>query len=135
MGPKKEITFANTKLVLKGVIIALSLSINQAAAYLAVFLWKLEFPYYLIIVFVLTLISSSYIKNLTKSIAFTVISVFVGVIIGLGILLIPPAIFGSNVMIEYTITFYLLFTSKLAIFNSVISVFSSILGSLLSGGA
>ncbi len=131
---QKKTIFADSKSILKSTIIMLGLSLNQATAFLAAFLWKVELPYYLVLAFIFALVSSIYIKNITKSVFFIIGSVFIGAIIALGIVLIPPVVFGSNEMIEFTFIVYSTFTAKLGVFGLIVSIFSSIFGSLVSGG-
>lgn len=131
---QKKTIFADSKSILKSTIIMLGLSLNQATAFLAAFLWKVELPYYLVLAFIFALVSSIYIKNITKSVFFIIGSVFIGAIIALGIVLIPPVVFGSSEMIEFTFIVYSTFTAKLGVFGLIVSIFSSIFGSLVSGG-
>jgi len=133
MHPLKKVSLRNGTF-LKDMVPALGLCLNQAAAYSAAFVWKLELLYYLILILFFTSLFSIYIRNLTKSIAYSVTSVIVGAIIGLGILLIPPLVYGSYEMINATTSIYLTFVAKLAIFNLVICMFSSTVGTVLSGG-
>jgi len=125
-------TTVNFRLAFRRATELLGLSLNQAAAYLAVSLWNLDLSYYLLVVLVLTFVFSIYIKNLSIGIAFTVLSMIIGALITMGILLIPPLVYRSEFMIEFALTAYPTFIAKLVVFNMVISIFASILGGLLS---
>ena len=134
MRPTKEKLSLNTKSFLKDLVVTLGLSLNLAATYLALFIWKLNFLYCAVINLVFALIFSIYIKNLTKSIVSSVISIITGGIIGLGIVLMPSLLHGNSYeIIDLTIKVYVIFISKLAVFNLVLCVFSSIFGFLLAG--
>jgi len=129
---KRGMTTVNFRLAFRRATELLGLSLNQAAAYLAVSLWNLDLSYYLLVVLVLTFVFSIYIKNLSIGIAFTVLSMIIGALITMGILLIPPLVYRSEFMIEFALTAYPTFIAKLVVFNMVISIFASILGGLLS---
>lgn len=127
----------------KEVLLILGLSLNYAAANLAVFLWESHAGgsvtnpavlYYLIGVSVFTLIFSIAVRNLKKCISYTFISIVAGIAISIGILLLPPVIYGSPSMIDRTITVYAFSISKYSIFSVTISMFVAILGSLLGDG-
>jgi len=132
MKPPKNIIFGNTMSFLKKAIAPLGLFLNQATAYLAAFLWKLELPYYLVLIIIFTLIFSMYIKDISKSLAYTLTSVVIGGLIGLIILITPPVLYGSYETIDLILTLYTLTISKLAILNLVISMFCSLAGSFLT---
>lgn len=129
---KRGKTAINFQLVCRRAAELVGFSLNQAAAYLAFSLWKLDLSYYLLLVFVLTFVFSIYIKNLSIAIAFTVLSIIIGALITVGILLIPPLAYQSGLMIEFTLTLYPMLITKLVLLNMAISIFSSILGGLLS---
>lgn len=129
---KRCMTNVNFQLTFRRAIELLGFSINQAAAYLAFFLWNLDLSYYLLVVFVLTFVFSIYVKNMLVGIAFTILSMIIGALITIGILLIPPLVHRSEFMIQFTLTAYPPLIAKLAVFNVVISTLSSILGGLLS---
>lgn len=129
---KRGMTTVNFRLAFRRATELLGLSLNQAAAYLAVSLWNLDLSYYLLVVLVLTFVFSIYIKNLSIGIAFTVLSMIIGALITMGILLIPPLVYRSEFMIEFALIAYSMLIGKLVVFNMVISIFASILGGLLS---
>lgn len=129
---KRGMITVNFRLAFRRATELLGFSLNQAAAYLAFSLWNLDLSYYLLVVFVSTFVFSIYIKNLSIGIAFTVLSMIIGALITMGILLIPPLAYRSEFMIEFTLTAYPTVIAKLVVFNMVISIFSSILGGLLS---
>lgn len=120
--------------VLKATAIILGLSLNQAAAYTAYFIWKVDFPYYLTMVIFFTLVSSLYIRNLSKGIIYLLASIVMGAVIGLGIVLIPPSVHNLHDIIDATVNSYVFSISKPLAFNLMIGPFFSILGALLSGG-
>jgi len=118
--------------ILKGALWILGISLNQAAAYLAILLFHLQLPYYLAIVFVFTMIFSLSIKNVSRALFYTIASVIIGALITLGIILIPPIYFGSYLMIDYTIGIYSVYISKLLILNIIICTASALIGGLAS---
>jgi hypothetical protein len=128
----REKHFQKASFLRDGIVI-LGLCLNQAAACLACFVWKLEIVYYLLVVAFFTLIFSLYIRNLTKSVAYSATSVVVGALVGLGIVLIPPLVYGSQQTVDATSTFYLTYVSSRAILSLVVSTFTSIIGSFLIG--
>jgi hypothetical protein len=130
--PKRAIPSGVSILIETAIIVGLSL--NQAAAYVAYFIWKVDFSYYLVMVIFFTLVSSLYIRNLSKGLIYSLASIVIGAVIGLGIVLIPPYVHMSYGMIDATISSYAFSISKALVFNLMIDPFSSILGALLSGG-
>jgi len=114
--------------ILKDIPGILGISLNQAAAYLAVVIFHLQIPHYLVIVFVLTLIFSLSAKNLLRAILYSIAAIIIGALITLGILLTPSIACGLDV--DYTITVYSYYAAKLLILNLVVAVPSAILGGL-----
>lgn len=130
--PKRAIPSALS--ILKETAIILGLSLNQAAAYAAFFIWKVDLPYYLVMIIFFTLVSSLYIRNLGKGLIYSLVSIVTGAVIGLGIVLIPPYVHMLYGEIDATISSYTFYISKALVFNLIIGPFCSILGGLLSGG-
>ena len=129
---KRGITTISFRLAFRRATELLGFCINQAATYLAFTLWNFDLSYYLLVVFVLTFVFCIHIKNLSIGIAFTVLSIIIGAFITIGILLIPPLVYQSELMIEFILAAYPTVIGKLVLFNLVISIFSSILGGLVS---
>lgn len=106
----------------------LGISLNQAATYIAVLLFHLQIPYYLVMVFVLTLIFSLSIKNISKAILYTIASTIIGAVITLGILLAPSLVVEFDV--DYIMEVYFYYEAKLLILSLVVSIPSAIIGGL-----
>jgi len=131
----KETILENLRRFLIEILVIVGLSLNHAAVNLASFLWKIEISYYLVVVSLFTLIFSIYIRNLEKCVFYVLISIITGLIISAGILLMPPAIYGSDYMISgFSIVSYVTFISRYLIFNIVTCLSTAILGGLLSEG-
>ena len=107
------------------------LSLSQAASYLAVVIFKLQLPYYMLIIFVFTFLFSVYLENLSKALFYTIASTIIGMIISLIVVLIPPIIFHDTFLIDFTITLYSSLEAKLFLFNIVICLISSIIGGMI----
>jgi hypothetical protein len=116
--------------ILRGILGITGISLNQAAAFLASMTFHLQIPYYLVIVFVFTLIFSFSTKNLSRAIIYTIASMVIGALITLGILLIPAI--ACELDVDYTITVYSYYAAKLLIFNLVVAIPSAIIGGLAS---
>jgi hypothetical protein len=108
----------------------LGISLNQAAAYLAVLLFHLQIMYYLVIVFVFTLIFSLSAKNLSKAVIYAIASTIIGAAITLGILLTPSIAVEFDV--NYIMDVYFYYVAKLLILSLTVGVPSAIIGGIVS---
>jgi hypothetical protein len=108
----------------------LGISLNQAAAYLAVVVFHLQILYYMVIVFVFTLIFSLAIRSLSRAIIGTITSMIIGAVITLGILLTPSIAFKLNM--DTTITVFSSYAARLIVLNLVVSILSAIIGGIIS---
>jgi hypothetical protein len=116
--------------ILRNSLRFLGICLNQAAAYFGVIIFHLEIPYYLVIVFVFTLIFSLSTRNLSRAILYTIASMIIGALITLGILLTPSIAFELDV--DYTMTVFSSYAAKLLVFNLVVSIPSAIIGGIIS---
>jgi hypothetical protein len=116
--------------IVKRVLWILGISLNQAAAYLAVAVFHMQVPQYLVVVFVFTLIFSLSTRDLPRAILYTLASVIFGALITLGILLTPAIAFELD--IDYTMTVFFYLAAKLLILNLVAGIPSAIIGGLAS---
>lgn len=136
MEPQRKLKITYEKLIfsLKELAIILGLSLNQAAAYLAFFIWKLEILYYIILILFFSLSFSAYKRELGKSIAYSLISAVVGVIIGLGIVIMPFAVNSDIEMMNLMLNVYIMSISKPFVVNMVVCIFSPTLSAFFVGG-
>jgi hypothetical protein len=114
----------------RNILWMLGISLNQAAAYLAVLLFHLQIPYYLVIVFIFTLIFSLSVKSLSRAVLYTIASTIIGAAITLGILLTPSIAVELNV--DYIETVYFYYAAKLLVLNLAASLPSAIIGGIAS---
>jgi len=121
---------STTTQITEKILWILGISLNQAAAYLAVMIFRLQIPHYLVIVFVFTLVFSLSTKNMSRAIVYTIVSTVIGALIAMGILLTPS--FACELNIDYTVTIFLFYAAKLMILNLVVGIPSAIVGGLVS---
>jgi len=115
----------------KNLFSIIGLSITQAAMYLAVVIFKLQMPYYLVLIFALTLLFSIYIGSISRALFYAIASSVIGLFISLLVVLIPPMILQDNFLVDFTFTLYLGLEVKLLIFNLVMCLISSLLGGII----
>lgn len=113
-----------------GLIMASSL--NYAAANLLVIIWGFELHYYLLAVFIISLLIGALALNIQKSIIIAYSSMFGGLLIASAIYFAPYAIFAeSNVRINLSATVLFSFLAKIFLVSAVLYFLGAILGCFL----
>lgn len=110
-----------------GLIIASSL--NYAAANLLIIIWRFELPYYLLMVFILSVIIGTLALDIHKSILIAYASMFGGLLIASAIYFAPYVIFAESV-VRFNIAATVLFSflAKVFLVSAVLYFLGAILG-------
>lgn len=113
-----------------GLIIASSL--NFAAANLLIMIWRFELPFYMLTVFVLSVLIGALALTIQKSILIAYASMFGGLIIASAIYFAPYVIFAeSTVRINLSATVLFSFMAKVFLVSAVLYFLGAIVGCFL----
>ena len=110
-----------------GLIIASSL--NYAAANLLIIIWRFELSYYLLMVFILSVLIGTLVLNIQKSILVAYASMFGGLLIASAIYFAPYVIFAeSTVRINLSAIPLFSFMAKVFLVSAVLYFLGAIVG-------
>ena len=112
----------------------MAVSIDQAAVFLIMFVWKFEFMYYLPIVLLISLLFGLAAKNLKVGLFLTLVSFIIGGALSFVFLIIPHIVYGGVEVIGFLAEVYIISITKLLILGVPASLLGVLVGSLVSGG-
>lgn len=114
-------------------ILLLASSLNYAAANLFIIIWKVELPYYILMVFALSAITGTLMPNLRGSIIGVFISMIGGLLIAIAIFFAPYIIFAESV-VRFNVAALVLFSflAKIFLVSVVVYFLGAVVGSFLS---
>lgn len=127
----KTFSREDLKSFLHEALIMLALCVNYIFAHVLLYIWQIDFIYYLVTIVVASFLGGVVVINVTRSIFYTTSSLVVGGLIGIGITIAPLIMYQEDpIIIRALILYYsgdlakiLLFVMPLCIIVSVIGCF------------
>lgn len=119
------------KRFIKVSLVILSLCINYTSAYFASFIWKSVIVYVMFIFFITSVVASILVANLGKSLAYALSALVLAGILFVGLVLLPPSIYGHPGMVKYAFEIAVRFAGRMMLIGMVFCVFGTLLGSLI----
>jgi hypothetical protein len=126
-----QITPIKRNQFIKALLIILCLCANYTGAFFVSFVWKSGLVYIILIFFITSIIAGIIIANLGKSLAYAFSALVMAGIFFIGLLLLPPSIYGHPGMIAYTSETAFMFTSRIMFIGIVFCLIGTLIGSLI----
>lgn len=91
---------------LHAAIIMLALCVNYIFAHVLLYIWQVDFIYYVVTIFVASFLGGVVVTNLTRSILYVASSLVVGGVVGIGITIAPLIIYQADPLIINAVILY-----------------------------